>query len=990
MEFKRLFKRFNETVRSTWQSGKIQRTSRITYDVFWNVILFFLVIGFIGLFFAGGIGAGYFASLVKDEPIRSYADMEKDIYNYEETTKVYFADDKYLGDIRSDLLRDEVSLDNISEVLIDAVIATEDEYFNEHNGVVPKAIVRALIQEATNADMKTGGSTLTQQLIKNQMLTNEVSFDRKAKEILLALRLERFFDKDEILEAYLNVIPYGRNSSGDNIAGIQTAAQGVFGVDADELNLPQAAYLAGLPQSPSAYTPFVNTGGLKSKDGLEPGINRMKSVLKRMYDAEFINEDEYEEALDYDITEDFIEVKDKPRDRYPALVDELEDRAKKILQKKLAQDDGYTEEDLADDSELADQYMILADRDLRMSGYNIHSTIDKDIYETMQKEALNYELYGPEQTNKNGEVEPVQGAGMLMENNTGRIISFFGSSKPFEREVNENRRATITHRQNGSTMKAILSYPAAMEKGTVQPGTPIADVPHVYSNGETLTNYGGAYYGLEPARRAFASSYNIPAVKAYTTALPDNPAKKYLDPMNFTQLKPVDYEIESLALGPADVSVEQNVSAFAMLGNGGEFNEPYMIEKITTRDGEVIYEHESESVEIYSPQTTYLTIDMMRDVISGGTARYLSSRINNQVDWAGKTGTSDDYKDAWFVATNPNITFGTWIGYDSNMGLDYCPGCSLSYSQRNQQLWANIMNSITELNPELLAPTERFKRPEGIVERSYCAISGMLPSELCQKAGLVRTDLFNVKFVPTEKDDSLISGSYVMVDGKAVVAGPNTPKEFVKGDGLMFNPEFLKRHGYDKLSDLSMLFPRTNRELWERISLPSGDLGEALKDNGKSPAAPSSLKNSGSTLTWNKSNSKHVIGYRIFRAPEPGKSFKLIGHTTDTNYKVSSDSAVYYVKTVDYFGYESKASSELILGSFDDDSKDDEDDKRDTDPVQDKDKPVDGDNGKKDDSDEDEDENEQDDEQDNNDDDEDVVNDDDDEDDDEDNEDSNS
>src|SRR5690625_2041797 len=248
-------------MKTFWQTGKLQRTFRVTYDVTWNVILFFIIISFIGLFFAGGIGAGYFASLVKDEPIRSYEEMERDIYNYEETSRLYFANNKFLGDIRSDLHREKVSLDDISEVLIQAVIATEDEYFNEHNGVVPKAIVRALLQEVVNADRKTGGSTLTQQLIKNQVLTNEVSFERKAKEILLALRLERFFDKDEILEAYLNVIPYGRNAAGENIAGIQTAAKGVFGVKANELNLPQAAYLAGLPQSPSAYTPFKSSGG---------------------------------------------------------------------------------------------------------------------------------------------------------------------------------------------------------------------------------------------------------------------------------------------------------------------------------------------------------------------------------------------------------------------------------------------------------------------------------------------------------------------------------------------------------------------------------------------------------------------------------------------------------------------------------------------------------------------------------------------------------
>src|SRR5699024_3238335 len=130
------------------------------------------------------------------------------------------------------------------------------ELFYEHDGVVPKANVRAIYQEVSNSDTKTGGSTLTQQLIKNQILTNEVSFERKAKEILLAMRLEHFFEKDEILEAYLNIVPYGRDASGQNIAGIQTAAQGVFGVDAKDLTLPQAAFLAGIPQNPYAYTPF--------------------------------------------------------------------------------------------------------------------------------------------------------------------------------------------------------------------------------------------------------------------------------------------------------------------------------------------------------------------------------------------------------------------------------------------------------------------------------------------------------------------------------------------------------------------------------------------------------------------------------------------------------------------------------------------------------------------------------------------------------------
>ena len=234
----------------------LKRTSRISYHIIWNILLVFIMIGIIGTFFAFGLGAGYFASLVADEKVMSEEQMSKAIYNYEETSELYFDNNIFLSDVSTELHRDETTLDKVSDHVKNAVIATEDEYFETHNGIIPKAIMRAVFQEVTNADTKSGGSTLTQQIIKNQILTNEVSFERKAKEILLALRLERFFEKDEILEAYLNIVPFGRNSSGQNIAGVQTAAIGIFGKNADELNIPQSAFIAGLPQSPSYYTPL--------------------------------------------------------------------------------------------------------------------------------------------------------------------------------------------------------------------------------------------------------------------------------------------------------------------------------------------------------------------------------------------------------------------------------------------------------------------------------------------------------------------------------------------------------------------------------------------------------------------------------------------------------------------------------------------------------------------------------------------------------------
>src|SRR5690625_1160339 len=317
----------------------------------------------------------------------------------------------------------------------------------------------------------------------------------------------------------------------------------------------------------------------------------------------------------------------------------------------------------------------------------------------------------------------------------------------------------------------------------------------------------------------------------------------------------------------------------------------------------------------------------MRDVIRYGTAPYVSSQLSNKnVDWAGKTGTSGEHHDAWFAATNPNVTFSTWIGYDTPYDLSQCSGCSLSYSQRNLKIWAELINAAAEIDPELVTPTERFKRPEGIVERSYCAISGMLPSELCKKAGLVTSDLFNAKFVPTKVDDSLISGSYTTIDGKSVIAGPNTPAEFVNGDGLTFNPEFLKRNGYDKVSDISQLYPRTNRHLWEKIAAPSGELGETITDDGKEPSQPTNLQISGNQLTWKKSSSKDVVGYRVYFATDPESDFKVIGSTDDTNVKFTGNKAVFHVRAVDYFGLESAPSEEIIVGTFDDPEEDDDKD----------------------------------------------------------------
>ncbi len=889
------------------RAKKNAKKTRITLQVIWNLSLLFILLIILGISLAGGLGAGYFASLVKDEPVRSYESMKKDIYNYEETSELYFANDVYLGKLYTDLEREEIALKDVSPHLANAVIATEDKLFYEHKGIVPKSIMRALYQEVSNASVQSGGSTLTQQLIKNQILTNEVSFERKAKEILLAIRLEKFFKKDEILEAYLNVSTFGRNSSGRNIAGVQAAAKGIFGVNASEVNLPQAAYIAGLPQSPFGYTPYTNKGDIKQN--LEPGISRMETVLSRMYTDGKISKKEYDEALAYDVTKDFITVHENPVEQYPWVTFEIEERATEVMSIVLAKKDGFSEDDLENDNLLKEKYTALADRDIRQGGYKIHSTINKQIYDRMQEVAQNFPYYGsdryrtvtdPGTGESITEVEPVEVGAMLIENKTGKIISFVGGR---DYNLEQLNHATSAKRSNGSTMKPLLVYAPAMELGTLAPGSVLPDVPMRLNPGSSRVwpqNYGGGYSGLLTAREALRKSANIPAVKAYVDILNNRPAE-YLKKMGFTSLTEADFVNRSTALGGLTngVTVEENTNAFGTFANSGQFFDAYMIEKITDKEGNIVYQHEIKPIPVFSPQTAYLTYDMLRDVISGGTAASLNGRLKFRSDWAGKTGTSQDYKDVWFVATNPNVSFGVWNGYDTPKPMENRYK-GLNYGIRNIYLWADLMNAVYDLAPDLVDPPETVQRPPGIVTRSFCGISGHLPSDACAKAGLVKTDLFNEKFVPRKGDDSLISGKYVTIGGTKYMALDSTPAEFAE-TGLIVDPNYMQKL-FGVRIDLSVLSAK-NSQLASAL-VPTAKLSE----NGKAPS-PVSVSQSGNTLVWSSNGENDIVGYRIYHG---GNKIASIKAGSARSYQVGNGS--YYVTAVDVAGQESPPSNTAVTG----------------------------------------------------------------------------
>jgi penicillin-binding protein 1B len=895
-----------KSITNLFTHKKTVKSARITYQVFWNLLLLVLTVVILGGAFAGGVGAGYFASLVKDEPVRSYDSMKKDIYNYTETSDLYFSDNVYLGKLRTDLEREEVKIDQVSDYLVKAVIATEDEYFYQHKGVVPKAVFRALFQEVTNSATQSGGSTLTQQLIKNQILTNEVSFERKANEILLALRLEKFFSKKEILEAYLNVSTFGRNSSGKNIGGVQAAAKGIFGKSASELTLPQAAFIAGLPQSPFGYTPFTREGTVKNN--LEPGLTRMKTVLKRMYDGGQITETQYAEASAYDITKDFIPAGENPLEKYPYLSFEIEKRAIEVLSNVLAKNDGYEENDLKEDENLFYKYKTLAKQNLRQNGYEIHTTINKDIYDAFQVVKNNYPNYGPDkpeqkQDPETGEMitvmEPVEVGAMLIENKTGKIISFVGGRDHNKQELNH---ATSAVRQNGSTMKPLLVYAPAIELGKASPGTPLPDValrlePSI--SRPWPNNYDKRYSGITSARYALKKSYNVPAVKLYKDILDQQPAK-YLEKMGFTSLKGDDYTNLSTSIGSLKngVTVEENTNAFGTFANEGKFIDAYMIEKIVDKNGKTIYQHEVKPVDVFKPQTAFLTLDMMRDVIKSGTAQGINSKLKFRADWAGKTGTGHDFHDAWFVATNPSVTFGIWTGYDTPKSLN---NGGMSYSQRTNNLWAELMNAAYDIKPELISPAESFPVPTGIVKRSFCAVSGLLPSAACSQAGLVVSDYFNAENVPTKQDDSLIAGNYVQIGDKKYLALDSTPAEFSK-QGVILNPDFIKQMVGNNFNNYSQLIPKMDR--WSKLLVPT----DKIVDNGKRPDGVT-LSLSGNNLIWSPPADNDIVGYRVYHN---GSKVGSISSGSSLSFTASNGS--YYVTAVDIAGTESGPSNKVDVG----------------------------------------------------------------------------
>lgn len=556
-----------------------------------------------------------------------------DLTNFEnrqvdQSTKIYDRTGEIiLYDIHGDIKRTSVSDEEISEYVKQATVAIEDDSFYSHNGIKISSIFRAIITNVKNGDLLSGqgGSTITQQVIKNALLTSDKKVSRKIKEWVLAPRLEKVLTKDEILNIYLNEVPYG-----GNVYGIQEASLRFFGKDAINLTIPEAAYLAALPQAPTRYSPYGN-----NLDELE---NRKNEVLRKMYKSKYITKDEYEQTLEMEV--DF----EKPA-KFGIRAPHFVFYVREILEEKYGKEA------------------------VEKGGLKVITTLDWELQERAEEVAKKYGFINEEKFNaENSSI-------IAIDPTNGDILTMVGSRDYFDEEIDGNFNIATASRQPGSTFKPIV-YAEVFNKGYI-PETIVYDVSTEFSatcsrggNCYRPVNYDGKYNGPMTLRNALAQSVNIPAVKTlYLAGLDDS-----LDlarRMGISSLGSSSQYGLTLVLGGGEVSPLDITSAYGVFANDGSLNNHNPILSIHDKEDNELEKKELSPENILTPNTSR----MISDVLSDEPARIPAFGANSFLnipgqDMAVKTGTTNDYRDAWIIGYTPNIVVTAWAGNNDNSSMD--------------------------------------------------------------------------------------------------------------------------------------------------------------------------------------------------------------------------------------------------------------------------------------------------------------------------------
>jgi penicillin-binding protein 1C len=553
------------------------------------------------------------------------------------TTKIYDRNGSLLYEIYATQNRTVVKLQDVPKHLRDATIAIEDKDFYSHPGFDLRGIVRALITNIRKEGFQ-GGSTITQQLIKSAFLTPEPSIIRKIKEVALAFWAERIYTKDQILELYLNYVPYGGTAW-----GIQAASEIYFGKKAQELTLSESAFLAGLPRAPSVYSPYFGNGSLWK--------TRQKEVLDAMVRLGYIGKDDAEQAS--------LEELSFRDPQIPIKAPHFVMYVRKIL---------------------IDRFGL---NEVERGGLQVTTSLDLKTHEKIQ------EIVAGE-VDSNSHLNITNGAALITNPKNGDVLAMIGSKNYFDENYDGNVNLTTSLRQPGSSIK-LVTYALALSQGYTE-ATILDDTPlTIVSEGEppySPVNYDGAFHGKVPLRTAFANSFNVPAVRV-AQKLGAKSIKDYGEKLGISSWKNVTNYGVSITLGGADVRMTDLVTAYGTIANGGERIDLDPILEVKNSYGETIYEKIPKPIPVVDPGISFI----LADILSDNNARSTEFGLITPLSIPGrkvsvKTGTTDNKRDNWTVGFTPEVVVGAWVGNNDNTPMNQALASGITGAA---PMWNKIM-----------------------------------------------------------------------------------------------------------------------------------------------------------------------------------------------------------------------------------------------------------------------------------------------------------
>lgn len=597
----------------------------------------------------------------------------KSDFQINESTTILNANDKVIAVVRENADSKYLEYDDIPQYVIDAFIAVEDRTFWQNDGVDYEGIIRVMYRYfMTTGDEVHGASTITQQLVRNNFLTREVSLERKAKEILIARHLTEQYSKRDIIEFYVNDICYA-----NGIYGISGAAKAYFNKDVDDLTLSQIAYLCAIPNSPTYYDPYANY-----KNALE----RRDKILDDMFECGYITENEKDLAKMELITiEKPVQVFNDYETTFAV------DCAVKYLMKL----DGFDFEYKFDSTEAYKLYHKYYDEEyekmrhkLYTGGYTIKTSLDSDAYRDLQK-ILDDGLAFDDEINEETGIYALQGALTVIDNSNGKVVALVGGrSQDNDNNVYSLNRAFQSYRQPGSSIKPLIVYTPALETGyTAETVVQNIDVTSAKDKGADVQSMTGTAMTL---REAVEKSRNGVAWQIFDKLTP-SVGLSYLENMNYSNLCPDDY-YNATALGGMTygVTTVEQASGFSTLANHGTYREPTCITSILDKNGEEVFT-DYETKEIYKDKAADDMVDILKGVLTHGTASSLRWGSLSDKEAFAKTGTTNDSKDGWLCGATPYYSIAVWVGYDTPRTLSNLYGATYPGA-----IWKSAMLYMTD------------------------------------------------------------------------------------------------------------------------------------------------------------------------------------------------------------------------------------------------------------------------------------------------------